>query len=206
MDFQKKKKQYCESILKTYGNDDVNVVLAVKGLDDLLGKGLTHGETGLVYGNTVDDAVLAGKVDVLKDTGSDGLGGGQLAARHLLAGDNDSLAYNRESSAKKLECFGWNVMVLTRVDVLIVREAQSIESDALRSKHVIVAAVRRRTATEHQRTDTVRVAETNNAKTSNHGHTRVRTTTLLVEVLDGGEDILLVHTKVAYRKHLSFVF
>jgi len=191
----------------TYGNDDIDIVVGSKLLQDLIGKGLTHGQTALVDRDAVHDGIGTREVDVLKDTGGEAGIGNQLASGHVsVLVDNDGL---------------------TGLEILKVGEAATIANNTLRGKHV-VRALGGLTLGKANGTNTIRVTETDDSKsyisspdnvllalvqlhakllssacsllfclTSNHGNTSVTAVADIKDTLDGGEDILLVDTELA---------
>lgn len=91
---------------------------------------------------------------------------------------------------------GVNIYTLTRIDILAVSEAKSIQTYTFRSKHVIISSFGL-TTTKNKGTNTMGITETDNAIACNHGNTCISTTALSIQILDSSKDIFFIDSSKA---------
>src|SRR5688572_4239607 len=151
-----------------YRDHDVDAVFRSHP-PDLLGQQLAHPQARLVDRDVVDDRVGARKIHVLEDA--------RRVARGL-----DALL--RVKSALFVDEHGFAGPYVTQQ-----LEAQHVERDALRGKHVLATA-RAIPAADHQRSYAVRVPETEHAMTENHRDNRVRSAAAPVHRAHDREDVV----------------
>ena len=150
-----------------YGNHHVDVVLRPLA-QDLVGETIAHAHACAVDGDVVDLRVRPGEVHVLED------------ARGVARGGDALL---RVEPAVLVDEHG-----LTGCHIAHQPERERIERHALGGEHPLGAA-RRAPLAEHQRADTVRIAEAENAVTDDHRHHRVAAATAAVHRRQCGEHV-----------------
>ncbi|MNN39066.1 hypothetical protein D3C81_1530900 [compost metagenome] len=148
---------------------------------DLLGQLLAHAQTRLVDRDTVDDRVRTRQVDVFED-----------ARRQLRIG--------RALTGVQLAFFG-DVHRFARRQVADQGEAEHIEGNAFGGDHVLHAFVGM-TLAEDDRTNAVRVAETNDAVAGDHRHHCITTYTAVVHVSDRSEHVFFGRLQLAAHRQL----
>ena len=129
-----------------------------------------HIHTRAVNGNLIDKGVRTREIDVLEQT--------RVADRVV-----------RALAGEELALLG-DVHRFARRDIAQELKAQGIERHAFGSNHILGAAIANIAFAQHQRTDTVRVAEGDHTVTDNHRHAGVSATDLAVSRGNSGEDVI----------------
>src|SRR6516164_4851413 len=149
------------------GNHHIDVVCRPLA-QDLVRQAIAHAHARAVDGDVVDLRVGAGEINILEDAGGVPPGGDALLRMQpaLLIDEHR----------------------LTRCDIAHQAERECIERHALGGEHPLDAP-RRAPLTEHQRTDPVRVAETENSMADDHGDHRIATAAAAVDRIQCREHI-----------------
>src|SRR5476649_800577 len=150
-------------------NRDDHVDVVVRALaKDLVGQLLAHAQTRLVDRDAVDDRVRTRQIDVFENA-------------RCIFGIGGALA------GVQLAVFG-DVHRFARREVANQGEAKHVQGHAFRGDHVLDDFVGV-TLAEYDRTDGVRVTETDDAITGDHCHHGVTTAAAVVHVSHGSEDV-----------------
>jgi len=87
--------------------------------------------------------------------------------------------------------------MLTILDILPVRESQSLSDNTLASSQIIRSSPLSLPGSDTKRSNSIGITESNKSETSEHGNTSVGTSTACHGGLHGGEDILLVDSTIS---------
>ena len=156
--------QFQRSAAAGVRNRDDHIDIVIRALaQDLLGELLAHAQTGLVYRNAIDDRIGTRQVHVLEDARS------QLRVNSTLTG-------------VQLAVIG-DVNRFARRQVTDQGEAQHVQGHAFGSDHVLDAFVGM-TLTEDDRTNSIRITETDDTVAGNHRNHGVTTAAAVVYVCD----------------------
>jgi hypothetical protein len=93
--------------------------------------------------------------------------------------------------------FRWSGAEFTILDILPVGESQSLSDNTLGSSQVIRSSPLSLPGSDTKRSNTVRITESDESETSEHGDTSVGSSAACHGSLHGGEDILLVDSTIS---------
>lgn len=169
-------RRHTAGVRDRYHHINLEVLLGKHALD-FDSQRRSHRHARAVDGDTVEDRVGSGEVDVLENVGSKRPGRDDLSHGYRRPSDDDGL---------------------TRADVLPFGKSQRVGDNALTGHDVVIpVAVFRLSAAVTAGADAVGIPEGDDSESCEHGDTSVRALGVFHQLADGSEDVVLVDTVLA---------